>query len=257
MWMSELWAEEDLSQDAFLGGQLTLTQPRRGYRAGIDPVLLAASVAAEPGQSLLDLGCGVGAAMLCAARRVPGLHVTGLERQAAYADLARRNGAANGIAAEVIAGDLAEMPAALRQRQFDHVIANPPYFDRQASTAAADPGREAALGEETPLAVWVAAAARRAAPKGSVTFIQRADRLPGLLSAMQGPLGSLVALPLIPRRGTPARLVLVRGRKGGRAGFRLADGWLLHEGARHDADRDSYTPETSGLLRDGHPLLLL
>ncbi|MEL6934975.1 MAG: methyltransferase, partial [Pseudomonadota bacterium] len=77
--------------DAFLGGKLNIWQPVAGYRAGIDPVMLAASVQAETGQELLDLGCGVGVAALCAARRVDGLRITGLELQTPYADLARRN----------------------------------------------------------------------------------------------------------------------------------------------------------------------
>ncbi|MFO7806744.1 MAG: methyltransferase, partial [Paracoccaceae bacterium] len=69
-----------LTQDAFLGGQLYLWQPRRGgYRAGVDPVLLAASVPAQAGETVLELGCGVGAAMLCLHARVKGLQLTGVE----------------------------------------------------------------------------------------------------------------------------------------------------------------------------------
>ena len=57
-------APDDLTQNAFLGGLVRLWQPRRGYRAGADPVLLAAAVPARGGQSVLDLGCGAGAAVL-------------------------------------------------------------------------------------------------------------------------------------------------------------------------------------------------
>ena len=57
-------SDSDLTRDAFLGGRLYLWQPRTGYRAGVDPVLLAASVPARRGESVLDLGCGVGTAAL-------------------------------------------------------------------------------------------------------------------------------------------------------------------------------------------------
>ena len=40
---------ERLSQDDFLGGKLSLMQPETGYRAGADPVFLAASVPAKSG----------------------------------------------------------------------------------------------------------------------------------------------------------------------------------------------------------------
>ena len=252
--MAEGWPEDRLSTDAFLGGKLRILQPRDGYRAGIDPVLLAASIPARAGDRVLDLGCGAGVAGLCVARRVEGLRLTGLELQPDYAELARRNAIQNGIEMTVVTGNLAEMPAALREQQFDHVIVNPPYFDRNASTAARDTGRETALGEGTPLAEWVKAAAKRTAPKGHATFIQRSARLPDLLSLMGRHFGSLEVLPLIPRPGRAARLVLLRGRKGGRADFRLHDAWVLHDGASHDGDRENYNTATACILRYGAAL---
>lgn len=250
----ERFAEEDLGRDDFLGGRLRIAQPRQGYRAGIDPVLLAASIPARSGQTVLDLGCGSGVAALCLGARVPGLALAGLELQPAYADLARHNAAHNGIAFEVVTGDVADMPDGLRQTQFDHVIANPPFFDRDAGMSARDAGRERGLGETVPLAAWVASAARRAAPKGLVTMIQRADRVPDLMTAMAAYLGSLELLPLTPRPGRAARLVLMRGRKGGRAAFRLHAGWCLHEGPVHGADGDDYTSATTSVLRDAAAL---
>ncbi|WP_297770883.1 methyltransferase [uncultured Roseovarius sp.] len=251
---TEPFAEADLSHDAFLGGRLRISQPRKGYRAGVDPVLLAASVPARAGQSLLDLGCGSGIAALCVATRVAGLVLTGLELQPAYASLARQNAANNSIPFDVHEGDLAAMPAGLRARQFNHVIANPPYFDRTTGTPAQDSDREHALGEARPLTDWVRAAARRALSGGTVTFIQRCERLTDLLPAMSAHLGSIEILPLIPRRGRSARLVLIRGRKGGRAAMRLHDGWLMHAGESHDQDGDDYTPATSNVLRNAAEL---
>lgn len=240
-----------ITENAYLGGRLTIRQPARGYRAGVDPVLLAASVPAKSGDTVLELGCGVGTAALCLAARVPGLALTGIELQSAYAALARENATANALPLDVIEADLAALPTDLRQRQFTHVIANPPYFDRAAGSRATDTGRETAMGEDLPLELWVDTAARRLAPKGLATFIHRAERLPDLLAAMQSRLGSLECLPLQPRVGRAAKLVLVRGRKGGRAAFRLHAPILMHDGAKHEKDGDDYTPEISAVLRDG------
>lgn len=251
---TEPFAPGELSRDAFLGGRLAIAQPLEGYRAGVDPVFLAASVPARAGESVLDLGCGSGVAALCVAARVPGLRLAGLELQPGYAALARDNAARNGIAMEVVTGDLAAMPEVLRARQFDHVIANPPWFDRAAGTPAPDAGREGAMGEGLPLDAWVCAAARRCAPGGHVCLIHRAERLAELLAAMAASLGSLEVLPLIPRNGRAARLVLVRGRKGGRAPLRLCDGWVLHEGSRHTRDMENYTASTDCVLREGAAL---
>ncbi len=248
-----MFAVGDLTDDGFLGGRLRILQPRVGYRAATDPVLLAAVTDALPGQTVLELGCGAGVAGLCLAARVPGVVLAGLERQPAYADLARQNAARNAVAMEVVEGDLAAMPPALR-RSFDHVIANPPYFGPASGTPARDPGREAAQREETPLALWVDAATRRLAPGGWITVIHEAARLPDLLAATDGRLGSLAVLPLIPRAGRPATRVILRARKGGRAAFRLLAPLVLHDGPAHDGDRDSFSPDLRAVLRDGAAL---
>jgi len=245
---------EGLTRDLFLGGRLTIWQPAAGYRAGIDPVLLAASVPARAGQSVLELGCGVGVASLCLGARVAGLALTGVELQEGLAALARRNAEANGIALDVVAADLTALPPSLRAQSFDHILANPPYFRRTRGTPARDAGRETALGEATPLSAWIETATRRLAPRGGLCLIQRAERLPDLLSALDGRLGSVEVLPLAPRAGRAAKLVLLRARKGGRAAFRLHAPLVLHAGASHPGDHDNYAESAASVLRQGAAL---
>lgn len=240
---------EALTRDLFLGGRLRIWQPQAGYRAGIDPVLLAAATPVGSGQSVLELGCGTGVASLCLGARIAGLSLTGVEVQPAYADLARRNAAENGIALTVVTADLTRLPAELKSRSFDHVVANPPYFRREGSSTAGDAGREAALGETTPLETWIDVAARRLVPGGWLTLIQRAERLPDLIAALDTRLGGIEILPLAPREGRAARLVLLRAQKGGRGAFRLHFPLILHEGLRHLRDGDSYTEAIDGVLR--------
>lgn len=248
-----MFADDQLSDDKFLCGRLRLLQPLKGYRAATDPVLLAAACPAQPGDSVLDLGCGAGAAALCLGRRVPGLMLAGLELQADYAELARRNAQRNSIALAVHEGDLAHMPQALR-RDFDHVIANPPYYPPGGSPSPV-PGRARAMQVETPLADWVAAATRRLRPGGWLTLICGADGLPEVLAALAPKLGSASVLPLQPRQGRPALRILLQARKGGRAAFRLLAPLVIHAGPEHDGDRESYTPEANAVLREGADLL--
>ncbi len=251
---AEPFAEEDLTRNDFLGGAVRLWQPKDGYRAGVDPVLLAASIPAQPGQTVLELGCGGGAALACLATRVRGVTCAGVEKQPAYADLAQRNLDDNGLTGVVHCADLAALPEAVKSQRFDHVIANPPYFEDFRAIAPRSQDRAVSRSGALPLETWVSVASRRLKPGGVATFIQRADRLPELMSAFFACLGALELWPIHPRRGRPARMVLLRGRKERRAAFVAHPPLVLHCGETHEKDGDSYTETVSKVLRTPKPL---
>ncbi len=244
----------DIRKDGFLGGQLLIAQPLRGYRAGADAVMLAAACPAQAGARVLELGCGAGVASLCLGRRVAGLVLTGLELQAVYADLARRNAAVNAIPLRVIEGDLTDMPAALRAESFDHVIANPPYF--QGGTESPDRMRGTARRETAPLAEWIGAGLRRLRPGGRITLIQRADRMADLLHALSGRAGTVRILPVAAREGRDAGRVIVTAIKGGKGMLRLLPPFVMHAAAAHDRDREDLTPAAQAVLRHGAAITL-
>src|SRR3979409_98326 len=81
----------EFTEDAFLGGQLRLRQPKSGHRAGHDAMLLAAATSARSGDRVVDFGAGVGAAGLAVAKRVAGIELILVEVDEALAGLARGN----------------------------------------------------------------------------------------------------------------------------------------------------------------------
>lgn len=251
---TEPFAGDELSRDDFLGGAVRLWQPKDGYRAGVDPVLLAASIPAKAGETVLELGCGGGAALACLATRVPGLNCTGIEMQPAYAALAQRNLDDNRLAGSVYCADLSNLPADVKSQRFDHVIANPPYFENFRAVAPRSHERAVSRAGALPLETWVSVASKRLKPGGAATFIQRADRLPELMSAFFGCLGALELWPIHPRSLRPARLVLLRGRKERRAAFVAHPPLVLHRGDSHERDADSYTEIVSKVLRSPQSL---
>ena len=244
----------DFSEDRLLGGRVLLRQPKQGYRAAIDPVLLAASLDPKPGQHVLDIGCGVGAAGLCLLARRPDLTITGIEIQPGLADLARQNAALNGVADrfQIIEGDI----AALRlhkgglEARVDHAMSNPPFLPPQRGNAPPDASKALAHVEgEADLPAWTRFAASALPHRGTLTLIHRADRLTELLAALEGArFGSVVVFPLWPRTETPAKRVLVRAAKGGKAPLVLSPGLLLH-----GAD-GGFAPAAEAILRDAAAL---
>lgn len=242
-----------VTEDRLLGGRVRLAQAAAGYRVAIDPVLLAAAVPAAPGQRILDLGCGSGAAALCLLARVEGLQAVGLESDPATAGLARGNAAVNGVAErfEVLEGDVAAPPPALREAAFDQVLMNPPYLDPDKARLPAEAGRRRSHAEASAaLADWLDLALRRLRDKGHLTLIHRAERLDEILASLAGRAGGVVVCPLWPGPAAPAKRVIVRARKGARAPLTLHPGLVLHEPG------GGYTAAAEAVLRDAAALAL-
>jgi len=231
-----------VTEDAILGGLLRLRQPAKGLRTGIDPVFLAAAAPATKGR-VLDLGCGVGTAALCLARRLPAVEVIGLELQLALTGLARENVRLNGLEGRIAIheGDLLRPPAAIAAGGFDLVLANPPFHAAGSATAPAEPGRaQGHMEGESDLAAWMGQILKLAAPKGSLLMIHKPDRLGDLLALLEGRAGEIVVFPLWPALGRPARRIILLARKGSAAPLTLAQGLVLHEpGGAYSAAADA------------------
>ena len=238
----------ETTEDRLLDGKVALRQPAKGFRAGLDAVLLAAFVPARPGEQVLEAGCGSGAAFLCLAARVPGLRVAAVEREAAMATLATANAAANAVEAVITEGDVADRALARRIGPCDHAFANPPYWP--GGTPPPQALRSAATHESgAALANWVSFLAAALRERGTLSLVLPAGRFDAGVAALLGAgCGAVTLLPVAPRSGDAAKRVLIRARKGGRAPARLLPPFVLHE-----AD-GRFTEAAEAVLRGGAAL---
>lgn len=232
-----------------LGGRVRYAQPREGFRSGIEPVLLAATLPARAGECVLEAGSGAGAALLCLAGRVPVVRGVGIELDAALVSLASRNAQDNGFQQlEFVPADIGSPPDL---GLFDHACANPPYHAAGGTPPPDASRRTAKQADEGLLATWSSALARQLRPRGTLTFILPASLLPKAIAAFAAAgCQPTTLLPLWPKAGRPAKLALLRGVKGGRSPFRVLPGLVLHQ-----AD-GSFTDEAEAILRDARPLPL-
>jgi tRNA1Val (adenine37-N6)-methyltransferase len=236
----------DFTQDCFLGDKVRVRQPARGFRSGLDAVLLAAAVPARSGDEILELGAGSGAGSLCLAARVRGCAIAGVEVDPDLAQLANDNAASNGLTKRLhfVAADIFALPKTLR-RSFDHVLCNPP-FHGGSGARPPESARARALHDDGQLAVWLEVGMKRVGSRGTFTTIVRADRLTEALGAL--PDRGVSILPLWPRADEPAKRVILRARPGSRAPLKLLPGLVLHE-------KDGrYTRQADAVLRDGRAL---
>lgn len=244
--MDSVPAAPEVVENALLGGRVRLRQPARGYRAGMDAALLAAAVAPRPGERLFEAGCGAGAVLMQIAARHDALSLTGLERDSSSAALARENAGLNGFGDRitVIEGDVAAGFRSLGLPPFDWAVSNPPFFDDPGALRAPAPGKQGAWMADDGLAAWTGLLLKAVREGGRIVIIHRADRLADLLALLGDKAGSFAIRPIQPFAEEPAKRVLVRAIKTGKAPLRLLPPLVLHDrsGAKH-------TPESEALLR--------
>ena len=236
-------------ENALLNGRVRLLQPATGYRAGLDAALLAAAVQATAGQRVIEAGCGAGAVLMQLTARRPRLSLTGLEREPAMAELARRNAALNNAPAEIITGDVAAGFKALDLAPFDWAVSNPPFFDDAGALRAPAPGKRAAWMADDGLAAWTRFLLKAVREGGRIVVIHRADRLADLLALLGDKAGSFAIRPVHAHADEPAKRVLVQAVKTGKAPLRLLPPLILHDrgGGKHTAETEAILRGEAGL----------
>ncbi|WP_300395702.1 methyltransferase domain-containing protein [Henriciella sp.] len=243
-------AEQEVTTDAFLGGHVTVFQPKKGFRAGTDSVLLAAALDANQTGEACEFGCGAGGALFPAAWRLKNTSFTGLEADPLMLDLARKGIAENGFGDRVSVRqqDIGAIPADWENR-FDLAFSNPPFFEA-GKTTQPGAGRQAAYVESVPLKDWVGAMLHTLKPKGRFVMIHRASELARILAAIERRTGEITVMPVRSFPGADAKRVIVKARKGLRAGsMRLLAGIDLYE-----SKGGPRSPLIESITRDGADL---
>ncbi len=212
--MSTLLDDVEITHDHLLGGNVSISQLKTGFRVGTDAVFLASSVG-KNGGCILDMGAGVGGVALCLAYRLDKVQVTAIELDLVMGALAQRNTAANGFddRVRVMSGNITKLPTILAG-SFDHVVSNPPYHHATGTKPKNRRRLLAHMGDGLTLDDWVNIAFWATKWRGRVSFICRADRGAELvhLFAKAGA-SEILQFPLWPRSFLPAGRVIVQARK--------------------------------------------
>jgi tRNA1(Val) A37 N6-methylase TrmN6 len=241
------------TEDTLLGGRITVRQPTQGYRVAIDPLLLAASVSVDSGETILDVGAGVGAVGLCLAARVPYCRVMGIESQKELVRLGAENILLNNLRdrVELLCGDLQSPPPRLAAGSYSQVISNPPYFESGQGRLSPFSSKSLSNHEQQlDMEKRVRFCLLMLKPMGTITFIYRADAIDRLLNLFYEKVGNINIFPLWPSKEQPAKRVIIQGIKGIKGGVNLLNGMYLHN------EDGSFSKEADAILRDGKPIHL-
>lgn len=241
--------ETHCTSDDFFRGRLKILQPVQGFRAGMDSVILAASIPAQAGESVLELGMGPGVAALCLAHRVKA-KITGVEIDPEAIKITEKNIENNGLNSivNVLPADVTQVKT-IPQRGFDHAMMNPPFYSAAHHQTSPHAQKATAMNiADDALAAWVHTAITCLKPGGSFTAIVPPDRLQTILTAMGAKLGAVQLLAIHTKPNAPATRVLIHGKKGRKTPLAILPPFLTMD------DKGGMSEQMRALAEDGGAL---
>ncbi|MDI2090725.1 tRNA1(Val) (adenine(37)-N6)-methyltransferase [Commensalibacter oyaizuii] len=250
---------KNTSDGTLLEGKIFYRQYQEGYRTALEPILMAASIPAKSGQTVIEGGCGAGAGLMCLNHRVPEITGIGFEKHPEMITLANENFMLNKMpnlkAIEVTLPKLPKRPFSFLpkgQEHVDHVFANPPWHPHNTCRS---PNSKKDLAKRLPkgfLAEWIYALTRPLRQGGTLTLALSASLYAEASATMHHyKLGSIILFPLWPKINRPPRIILLQGRMGSTGGGHISPGLILHN------DSGDFTTEANHVLREGKALPLL
>jgi tRNA1Val (adenine37-N6)-methyltransferase len=234
----------DITCDVIGDGALEILQHRRGYRFGLDALLLASDLP-ELGESahVVELGAAHGAVSLWIAHQHPSARVVAVERQPSLVDLLEANIERNDLAerVEAIEGDVRDFRELLEPHWADLVVCNPPYYRRGERRPSQKPQRAAAHHElHGTLDDFVDAARYALDQRGRLKIIIPPLRLADLMATTaQGDLTVESLRFFHSRVDTDAYLVEALLRRGGSPDVRVRPPLYIYKNA------DDYSDEVA------------
>lgn len=227
------------SVDAFHNGAFSVVQPKdKGYRSGLDALLLAAALPENIQGLLADLGAGTGVAGLAALNFNRDLDLLLVERNPKMSAFAKRSlglrknqhlsGRVKTIETDITQSGVERLKAGLNPDSVDHVIMNPPY-NKEDHRTPPDPTRaEAFMLGEGGLDSWFRTASSITKPGGTLALIYRTENIGDVLACARGRFGGLEILPIHSYADKPAKRFLARGTRASRAPLKLFPGFVVH-----------------------------
>ena len=240
---------QDYTEDYLLDKQIKIYQPKNGYRASSDAVILSSIIRqTKPNDKILDIGSGTGAISLCLARRFPKNEIIGLEIQSDLVELSNKSAEINGFDnLKFINTDIRKKIENIENCSFNHVITNPPYTDHDMPS----PNESKALAHNHHnfnLIKWLHFAIKMLRPQGYLYTINRTEAIDEILSAIKGKMGEITIIPIYSKEGQNAKRVIISARKDSHAPTKILPGIIIHD------QSGNYSSMAEKLLRHGETL---
>lgn len=198
---------------------LKIIQKKKGFRFGIDAVLLSNYVKIEKNMKIIDLGTGTGIIPILLSAKTGAYHITGVEIQPEMAEMARRSVILNNLEnrVDIIEGDFRKSIDMFGLGSFDAVVVNPPYT--KAGSGLLNPDDAKAVSRHEifcTLEDIIKVSAGLLKHHGRFFMIHRPERLVDIFFTMREYRIEPKRIQLVhANRKNPANMVLIFGLKNG------------------------------------------
>ncbi len=198
---------------------LKIIQKKKGFRFGIDAVLLSNYVKIEKNMKIIDLGTGTGIIPILLSAKTGAYHITGVEIQPEMAEMARRSVILNNLEnrVDIIEGDFRKSIDMFGPNSFDAVVVNPPYT--KAGSGLLNPDDAKAVSRHEifcTLEDIIKVSAGLLKHHGRFFMIHRPERLVDIFFTMREYRIEPKRIQLVhANRKNPANMVLIFGLKNG------------------------------------------
>ncbi len=233
----------EVTKNNILNGFINLYQPKKGFRVGIDSILLASSVSSY--DNCLELGTGTGIVTLSLAKRFPLSKIIAIEKNKELIKIAKKNIILNNLKdlnIQMIYDDLKKDSfLADLNNTFDRVVMNPPYFNKENFLLSLNNNKMDSKYEDG-IYLWFSAAYKKLKPKGYLNFIYRSEYLDMIMQYLNKDWGDIRIFPLWAKKGLPSKLIIVQAKKKSKSEVKLLSGLVLHN------DDGTYTEDCNSIL---------
>ena len=166
---------------------LRIIQKEKGFRFGMDAVLLADFARVEERDRAADFGTGTGILPLLIAGRGGAAHIDALEIQPDMAEMAARSVALNGLEEKIAVHNVSveQADAVIQPGTLDVIVCNPPYGVPGTTLLNPEKGLSLARHQsEEGLAAWYRMAYKLLRGKGRFNMIYPAPRMLEAMTAL-------------------------------------------------------------------------
>ena len=239
----------EITLDKFLDGRINIYQPKKGYRAGIDAVILAACIKEKKNCKILDAGSGSGLISFCLAHRCKNVFITGIEKNKEYHFLAMKSLKKNKLKSEI--NFLNKNFKDLHNMKFHIIVSNPPWFPRNTTFQSKNLLINDSKIESLNLDFWINKVFSNLTSLGEYYTIFPYNRIKVLIKILKKYFNIIKVYPLASFKGLSANKAIVYAKKSNnKYKYCEFDNIIIHKSDK------TFKSNINAILRKGNPLSL-